>query len=50
MVANFKSPLPAWIVLPLLFVGVVAVLTTWGTGSLWLGLAAALVGAIAVAW
>ena len=25
-------------------------LTTWGTGSLWLGLAVALIGAIAVAW
>ncbi|MGC2132359.1 MAG: transporter substrate-binding protein [Xanthobacteraceae bacterium] len=50
MVAKFKSPLPAWIVLPLLFVGAVAVLTTWGTGNLWLGLAVALVGAIAVAW
>src|SRR5580658_9197901 len=50
MVAKFKSPLPAWIVLPLLFVGAVGVLTTWGTGNLWLGLAVALVGAIAVAW
>jgi len=50
MVAKFKSPLPAWIVAPLLFVGAVAVLTTWGTGRLWLGLAVALVGAIAVAW
>jgi len=27
MVAKFKSPLPAWIVLPLLFVGAVGVLT-----------------------
>ena len=50
MVAQLKSPLPAWIVLPLLFVGTVAVVTTWGTGSLWLGLATALIGALAVAW
>jgi urea transport system substrate-binding protein len=49
MVAQFKSPLPAWIVLPLMSVGVVAVVTTWGTGSLWLGLATALIGALAVA-
>ena len=50
MVAQLKSPLPAWIVLPLLFVGTVAVVTTWGTDSLWLGLATALIGALAVAW
>ncbi len=50
MVAQLKNPLPAWIVLPLLFVGTVAVVTTWGTGSLWLGLATALIGALAVAW
>jgi urea transport system substrate-binding protein len=50
MVAKTKNPLPAWIVLPLLFVGTIAVLTTWGTGDLWLGLAVALVGAVAVAW
>jgi urea ABC transporter urea binding protein len=50
MVAQFKSPLPAWIVLPLMSVGVVAVVTTWGTGSLWLGLATALIGALAVAF
>src|SRR5487761_50737 len=50
MVAHLKSPLPAWIVLPLIFACAVAVVTTWGTGSLWLGLATALIGALAVAW
>ncbi|MGA7789980.1 MAG: methyl-accepting chemotaxis protein, partial [Xanthobacteraceae bacterium] len=50
MVAEFKSPLPAWIVLPLIFVCAVAVVTTRGTGSLWLGLATALVGTLAVSW
>ncbi len=50
MVAKFKSPLPAWVVLPLIFVGSVTAVTTWGTGNLWLGLAVALTGAIAVAW
>jgi urea transport system substrate-binding protein len=50
MVEKFKNPLPAWIVLPLLFVGAVAVVTTWGTGNLWLGLAIAFIGALAVAW
>ncbi len=50
MVAKFKSALPAWIVLPLIFLGGVAVVTTWGTGNLWLGLATAVVGALAVAW
>ncbi len=50
MVEKFKNPLPAWIVLPLLFVSAVAVVTTWGTGNLWLGLAIALIGALAVAW
>ncbi len=48
MVADFKKPLPAWILLPLIFVCAVAVMTTWGTGSLWLGLATALIGALAV--
>src|ERR1700722_301707 len=42
-----KSPLPAWIVLPFLFAAIVAVLATWGTGSLLLGLATAAVGAAA---
>jgi len=51
MAADFhKSQLPAWIVLPFTFACTVAVLTTWGTGSLFLGLATALVGAIAAAW
>jgi urea transport system substrate-binding protein len=50
MVAKFKSPLPAWIVLPLAFAGGVAVVTTWGTGSLWIGLAVAFIGSVAVAW
>jgi urea transport system substrate-binding protein len=45
-----KNPLPAWIVLPFSSACVLAVLTTWGTGSLLLGLAAALVGALATAW
>ena len=45
-----KSPLPAWIVLPFLFAAIVAVLATWGTGSLLLGLATAAVGAASAAW
>ena len=45
-----KNPLPAWIVLPSMFACVVAVLATWGTGSLFLGLATALVGAVAAGW
>ncbi len=45
-----KSPLPAWIVLPFLFAATVAVLATWGTGSLLLGLATAAVGAASAAW
>jgi urea transport system substrate-binding protein len=47
---SHRSPLPAWIMLPFLFAGTVAVLTTWGTGSLLLGLATACVGAAAAAW
>jgi len=50
MVVKFKSPLPAWIVLPLTFSSGVAVVTTWGTGNLWIGLAIALIGSIAIAW
>ncbi len=51
MAADFsKNPLPAWIVLPPAFAGVVAVLATWGTGSLFIGLAVALAGAVAAAW
>ena len=49
-VESYKSPLPAWIVLPFLFAATVAVLTTWGTGSLLLGLAVAGVAAAAAAW
>jgi urea transport system substrate-binding protein len=45
-----KNQLPAWMVLPLLFACVVAVLATWGSGSLTLGLATALVGTAAAAW
>jgi len=45
-----RNPLPAWIVLPFLFGATVAVLTTWGTGSLLLGLATACVGAVSAAW
>jgi hypothetical protein len=51
MAADFhKNPLPAWIVLPFMFACIVAVLATWGTGSLFLGLLAAIVGAISAAW
>src|SRR5580704_6703529 len=45
-----KNTLPAWIALPFISVCVVAVLATWETGSLLVGLAAGLVGAIAAAW
>ncbi len=45
-----KNPLPAWIALPPMFACVIAVLATWGTGSLVFGLAVALVGAAAAAW
>jgi urea transport system substrate-binding protein len=51
MAADFqKNPLPAWIVLPFMLVCAVAVLAAWGTGSLFLGLAAGLAGAVAAAW
>ncbi|MGB7076850.1 MAG: transporter substrate-binding protein [Xanthobacteraceae bacterium] len=50
MVAKLKSPLPAWIVLPIILADGVAVVTTWGTGNLLLGLAVALIGSVAVAW
>ncbi|MGC1778125.1 MAG: transporter substrate-binding protein [Xanthobacteraceae bacterium] len=50
MVAKLKSPLPAWIVLPIILADGVAVITTWGTGNLLLGLAVALIGSVAVAW
>jgi len=45
-----KNPLPAWIVLPSMFACVAAVLATWGTGSLFLGLGTALVAAVAAGW
>ena len=44
-----KSPLPVWIVLPSMSACVVAVLTTWGTNSLLLGLLTAFTGAAAAA-
>jgi urea transport system substrate-binding protein len=47
---SHNNPLPAWIVLPFLFAATVAVLTTWGTGSLALGLFCAGVGAASAAW
>jgi urea transport system substrate-binding protein len=45
-----KNPLPAWIALPSMSACVLAVLTTWGTNSLLLGLLTAFTGAAAVAW
>jgi urea transport system substrate-binding protein len=45
-----EKPLPAWILLPVISACAVAVLTTWGSGSLLLGLAVALVAAASVAW
>jgi urea transport system substrate-binding protein len=50
MVADLKNPLPAWIALPLVFVCAVPALTTWATGSLWLGLTTGLIGALAATW
>src|ERR1700682_1745300 len=51
MAANSRNrPMPAWILLPVGFAAAVAVLITWGTGSLLLGLITALVGALAAAW
>jgi urea transport system substrate-binding protein len=47
---SHKNPLPAWIALPFVFVCIVTVLTTWGTGSFLLGLAAGLTSALAAAW
>src|ERR1700692_3759146 len=50
MAAAFhKNPLPAWIALPVMSACAVAVLATWGTGSLLLGLAAGLIAALAAA-
>ena len=42
--------MPAWILLPVGSAAAVAVLITWGSGSLLLGLVTALVGALAAAW
>src|SRR5580704_12412489 len=51
MAADFhKNPLPAWIVLPFASACAVAVLVTWGTGSVFFGLGTALLGALAAAW
>ena len=51
MAANSrKRPMPAWILLPVAFASRVAVLVTWGSGSLLLGLITALLGALAAAW
>jgi urea transport system substrate-binding protein len=51
MAADFrKNPLPAWIALPFMFACIVAVLTTWGTENLSLGIATAVIGALAAAW
>jgi urea transport system substrate-binding protein len=45
-----KNPLPAWILLPVLCACGVSALVVWITGSLLLGLAAALIGALSAAW
>src|SRR3984957_4753367 len=51
MAANSRNrPMPAWILLPVGSAAAVAVLITWGTESLLLGLVTALVGALAAAW
>jgi urea transport system substrate-binding protein len=50
MAADRKIPLPAWIALPFTFACLVAVVTTWGTQSLFLGVASALIAAPAAAW
>ena len=42
--------MPAWILLPVGSAAAVAVLITWSSGSLLLGLTTALVGALAAAW
>ncbi len=42
--------MPAWILLPVGATAAVAVLITWGSGSLFLGLITALVGTLAAAW
>jgi len=45
-----KSLVPSWILFPVAFASSVAVLVAWGSGSLLLGIIAALLGAAAVAW
>jgi urea transport system substrate-binding protein len=50
MAAPQKNPLPAWIALPPLAASILAVLATWGTQSFFLGLATALIGALAAGW
>src|SRR5579862_4373903 len=51
MAANSRNrPMPAWILLPAGAAAAVAVLITWGSGSLFLGAITALVGALASAW
>jgi urea transport system substrate-binding protein len=51
MAADTRNrPMPAWILLPVGSAAAVAVLITWGTGSLFLGVITALIGALAAAW
>ncbi|HEX4408053.1 MAG TPA: transporter substrate-binding protein [Xanthobacteraceae bacterium] len=50
MAASQKNQLPGWIVLPPLAASSLAVLATWGTHSFFLGIATALVGALAAGW
>src|SRR5580698_2903076 len=51
MAANSRNrPMPAWILLPVGSAAGVAVLITWGSGSLLLGFITALVGALVAAW
>src|ERR1700680_2358997 len=51
MAADTRNrPMPPWILLPVGSAAAVAVLITWGTGSLFLGVITALIGALAAAW
>jgi urea transport system substrate-binding protein len=51
MAADSRNrPLPAWIVVPVGCAAAVAVLITWSTSSLLIGLGATLLGALAAAW
>ncbi len=45
-----KSLMPAWILLPVGSACIVSAVVVWGTGSLLLGIAAAIVGAASAAW